>query len=240
MDLGLKDKVVVVAGGAKGIGAAIVRACAAEQAIPIIVDRDLDVGRALQSEVQDENVQCGLITVDLAIADNCAKAVAQIIANFGRVDALVNGGVSGDDVALEHGSAGQYFEMLNRKLVPCYSLAHYSLPYLKESRGSIVNVGWKDARQGSASWTGAVMALTREWAAELLPYGVRVNMVLAKGMGQVKVDEDILKNAAEPQVTMAEDVAAVVMFLLSAKSSHTTGQHLRVEGSRGRFGPPPA
>lgn len=237
MDLGLKGKIVVVAGGAKGIGAAIVRACAAEQAIPIIVDRDLDVGRALQAEVQHGNVQCGLITVDLAIADNCAKAVAQTIAAFGRINALVNGGISGDDVALEHGSAGEYFEMLNRKLVPCYSLAHDSLPYLKESRGSIVNVS---SKQGSASCTGAVMALTREWAAELLPFGVRVNMVLAQAMGQGNIDEGILKNAAETQATMAEDVAAVVMFLLSAKSSHTTGQHLHVEGGGGRFGTEPA
>ncbi len=225
MDLGLKDKVVVVTGGAKGVGAAIVRACAAELAIPVIVDRDVDVGRALQARVQQGNAQCGLVTIDLTLPDDCAKVVVQTIAEFGRIDALVNSTAVGDEVALENGSSGEYFEMLDRTLLPCFNLAHYSLPQLKQSRGSIVNVGSVAVGQRSASWTGAVMALTREWAAELLPYGIRVNMVLAGGEGHRKIDE--------PPGKTVENIAAVVTFLLSTKSSHTTGQHIYADRSYG-------
>ena len=121
MDLQLKDKVVIVTGGAKGIGAAIVRACAAERAIPVIVDRDVDVGRALQARVQQGNAQCGLVTIDLTLPDDCAKVVVQTIAEFGRIDALVNSTAVGDEVALENGSSGEYFEMLDRTLLPCFN-----------------------------------------------------------------------------------------------------------------------
>ena len=66
MDLQLKDKVVIVTGGAKGIGAAIVQACAAEGAVPVIVGRDAESGKKLQSELQNKGSQCGLISVDLS------------------------------------------------------------------------------------------------------------------------------------------------------------------------------
>ena len=88
-----------------------------------------------------------------------------------------------------------------------------------------MNVGSVAVGQRSASWTGAVMALTREWAAELLPYGIRVNMVLAGGEGHRKIDE--------PPGKIVENIAAVVTFLLSTKSSHTTGQHIYADCSYG-------
>lgn len=218
MDLGLKGKVVVVTGGAKGVGAAIVRACAAEDAIPVIVDRDVHVSRALQAEVRQGNAQCGLFPVDLVDADDSAKVIAQTIAEFGRIDALVNSTAPGYDVRLEHGSSGEYFEMLKLKLVPCYSVVLYAVPHLKQSRGCIVNVSSSPEGNRSGSWTSAVMALTREWAAELLPYGVRVNMVLAESMARREIDQPIDESA--------DNIAAAVAFLLSMKSSHTTGQHI--------------
>ncbi len=226
MDLGLKNKVVIVTGGARGVGAAIVRACAAESAIPVIVDRDVDVGRALQAEVRQGNAQCGFFEVDLVVADDGAKVIAQTIAEFGGIDALVNSTSPGYYVGLEHGSSGEYFEMLKLNLLPCYSVAHYALPHLKLSRGSIVNVNANPAETGSASWTSAVMALTREWAAELLPSGVRVNMVLAESMGRRKIEP--------PLAGSADDIAAAVAFLLSTKSSHITGQHIYADSSHDR------
>jgi L-fucose dehydrogenase len=226
LDLGLKNKIVVVIGGARGVGAAIVRACAAEDAIPVIVDRDVDGGRALLAEVRQGNAQCGLFPVDLIVADNSAKVIAQTIAEFGRIDALVNSTAPGYDVGLERGSSGEYFEMLKLKLVPCYSVVIYAVPHLKQSRGSIVNVSSSPEVNRSGSWTSAVMALTREWAAELLPFGVRVNMVLAESMGRREIDQ--------PLGESADNIAAAVAFLLSTKSSHTTGQHIYADRSYDR------
>jgi L-fucose dehydrogenase len=250
MDLQLKDKVIIVTGGAKGIGAAIVQACAAEGAIPVMVGRDAEAGKKLQRELQRGGAACGLITVDLVTAESCAQSVEQALQTFGRIDALVNNAGRNDKVGLESGSVVEYVASLNRNLVHYYGMAHYALPHLKRSRGAIVNVGSKTAvtgqgsTSGYASSKGAIMALTREWAVELLPYGIRVNTVIPaevmtplyrSWLDTFPNPEEKLKNILskiplEQRMTTSEEIAAMVVFLISTKSSHTTGQHLFVDG----------
>jgi NAD(P)-dependent dehydrogenase (short-subunit alcohol dehydrogenase family) len=250
MDLELKDKVVIVTGGAKGIGAAIVRACAAEGAIAVIVGRDAQAGKQLQSELQNSGARCGLITVDLATAESCSQSVDQTLQAFGRIDALVSNAGRNDKVGLESGSVDEYVASLNRNLVHYYGMAHYALPHLKRSRGAIINIGSKTAvtgqgsTSGYASSKGAIMALTREWAAELLPYGIRVNTVIPAEVmtplyrqwldtfpnPEEKLKTILTKIPFEQRMTTSEEIASMVVFLISAKSSHTTGQHLFVDG----------
>ncbi len=250
MDLQLKDKVVIVTGGAKGIGAAIVRACAGEGAVPVIVGRDAETGKQLQSELRNSGAACGLITVDLATPESCSQSVEQTLQTFGRIDALVNNAGRNDKVGLEQGSPDEYVASLNRNLVHYYSMAHYALPHLKRSRGAIVNIGSKTAvtgqgsTSGYASSKGAIMALTREWAAELLPYGIRVNTVIPAEVmtplyrqwidtfpnPEEKLKTVLSKIPLEKRMTTAEEIASMVVFLISAKSGHTTGQHLFVDG----------
>lgn len=250
MDLQLTNKVVIVTGGAKGIGAAIVQACAEEGAIPVIVDRDDGAGGKLQSEIQGKGSLCGLISVDLCSAGSCQQSIAQTVKEFGHLDALVNNAGRNDKVGLEQGSPEEYVASLNRNLVHYYSMAHYSLPHLKRAHGAIVNIGSKTAvtgqgsTSGYASSKGAIMALTREWAAELLPYGIRVNTVIpAEVMTPLyrswldtfpnpdqKLKMILSKIPLEQRMTTAEEIASMVVFLLAGKSSHTTGQHLFVDG----------
>ena len=250
MDLQLKDKVVIVTGGAKGIGAGIVHAFAAEGAIPVIVGRDAEAGKHVQSEVKKQGGNCGLITVDLSTPESCAHSVEQTVKMFGRLDALVNNAGRNDKVGLEQGSPQEYVASLNRNLVHYYAMAHYALPHLKRAKGAIVNVGSKTAvtgqgsTSGYASSKGAIMALTREWAAELLPYGIRVNTVIpAEVMTPLyrswldtfpnpdeKLKNILSKIPLEKRMTSSEEIAAMVVFLVSAQSSHTTGQHLFVDG----------
>lgn len=250
MDLQLKDKVVIVTGGAKGIGAAIVRAFASEGAIPVIVGRDATAGKALQGELKSSGDACGLITVDLSTPETCSQAVEQTLKQFGRIDALVNNAGRNDKVGLEQGSPGEYVASLNRNLVHYYSMAHYCLPHLKRARGAIVNIGSKTAvtgqgsTSGYASSKGAIMALTREWAVELLPYGVRVNTVIPAEVmtplyqqwlatfpnSEEKLKTILSKIPLEKRMTTAEEIASMVVFLISNQSSHTTGQHLFVDG----------
>jgi L-fucose dehydrogenase len=250
MDLELKDKVVLITGGAKGIGAAIVQSCAAEGAIPIVVDRDATAGAQLQAELQSKGAQCGLITVELDNAANCSQAIRQTLNDFGRLDALVNNAGRNDKIGLEHGTPEEYVASLHRNLVHYYNMAHYALPSLKSSRGSIVNIGSKTAvtgqgsTSGYASSKGAVMALTREWAAELLTYGIRVNTVVPSEVmtplyrewldtfpnREEKLKMILTKIPLDKRMTTVEEIAAMVVFLISGKSSHTTGQHLFVDG----------
>lgn len=217
---------------------------------PCIVGRDAEAGKQLQSELQNSGAGCGLVTVDLATAESCSQSVDQTLRAFGRIDALVNNAGRNDKVDLESGSVDEYVASLNRKLVHYYGMAHYALPHLKLSRGAIVNIGSKTAVTGQGSTSGyaaskgAIMALTREWAVELLPYGIRVDTVIPAEVmtplyrqwldtfpnPEEKLKTILTKIPFEQRMTTSEEIAAMVVFLISAKSSHTTGQHLFVDG----------
>ena len=246
MDLHLNGKVVLVTGGAKGIGAAIVRAAVAEDAVPVIVDRDANSARKLHSELSVGEV----IVADLSAAESCYAVIQRTIERFGRLDALVNNAGVNDKVGLEHGSPEQYVESLGRNLLHYYNMAHYALTHLKKARGSIVNISSKTALTGQggtsgySSSKGAILAFTREWAAELLNYGIRVNAIVpAEVMTPLyrqwldtfpnpgeKLKTILAKIPLEERMTTPEEIAAMVVFLLSAQAGHITGQHLFVDG----------
>ncbi len=246
MDLQLKDKIVLITGGAKGIGAAIVRAVAAEDAIPVIIDRDKEAGERLQSEIPGSE----LVVSELSEPQHCASAVAHAVARFGRIDALVNNAGLNDKVGLEHGSPEAYVESLRRNVVHYYSMAHHSVPHLKSVKGSIVNIGSKTAvtgqggTSGYASAKGAVLALTREWAAELLPYAIRVNAVIPAEVmtpmyrqwldtfpdSEQKLQRITSHIPLGKRMTTPEEIAAMVVFLLSPRAGHMNGQQIFVDG----------
>jgi NAD(P)-dependent dehydrogenase (short-subunit alcohol dehydrogenase family) len=245
MDLQLDKKVVLVTGGAMGIGAAIVRALAAEQAVPVIVDRCAESAQTLAAELG-----CHAIVADLVEPANCKRAVDESLEKFGAIHGVVNNAGVNDRVGLEHGSPEQYVASLERNLLHCYNIVHYALPSLKTAQGAIVNIASKTAvtgqgqTSGYASAKGAILALTREWAVELLPYQIRVNAVVPAEVmtpmyrnwlqafpnPETKLEEIVSKIPLGRRMTTAEEIAAAVVFLLSPKSGHTTGQHLFVDG----------
>jgi L-fucose dehydrogenase len=246
MDLELKDKVVIVTGGAKGIGAAIVRTVAAEGAIPLIVDRDVEAGNSLHAQLNGSD----LVIAELASSESCYAVVEQVIRKFGRLDALVNNAGVNDKVGLEHGSPKQYLESLERNLLHYYNMAHFALPHLKKAKGCILNIASKTALTGQggtsgyASAKGAILALTREWAAELAEYGIRVNAIVPaevmtplyrQWLGtfpnpEEKLQSILAKIPLDKRMTAPEEIAAMVVFLLSARAGHVTAQHIFVDG----------
>src|SRR5260370_3048344 len=250
MGLGVKGKVVLVTGGAKGIGAAIVGGCCAEGAVPVIVDRDEEAGERLQAELRANRVETGLIIADISAAEACANVVEGTIQKLGRLDALVNNAGVNDGVGLEHGNPEKFVASLERNLVHYYAMAHYALAALKKARGAIVNISSKTAVTGQGGTSGyvaakgAILGLTREWAVELLPYGIRVNAVVPAEVmtslyqqwlatfpdPQQKLKEIVSKIPLEKRMTKAEEVAAMGLFLLSEQANHITGQHLFVDG----------
>jgi L-fucose dehydrogenase len=240
MDLQLKDKVVLVTGGAKGIGAAICRAAARESAIPVIVDQDEDAGRKLREELGEDRAR--FVAADLCVPGNCRDAVEKTAEFFGRIDGLVNNAGVNDGIGLERGTPEQFMESLGRNLLHYYNVR-------KES-GAIVNIASKVALTGQkntsgyAAAKGGILALTREWAAELLPSGIRVNAVVPAEVmtplyrewlssfpdPQQKLDSIVARIPLGKRMTKAEEIAATVLFLLSAQAGHTTGQFLFVDG----------
>lgn len=249
MDLKLNGKVVVVTGGAKGIGEAIVRGCAAEGAIPVIVDRDTEAAAKLQTELLTRGAESQVIIAEISAPQACADAVEQTLGKFGRIDALVNNAGVNDKVGLEHGSPENFIASLSRNLVHFYAFAHYALPALKKSHGSIVNISSKTALTGQGGTSGyvaskgAILALTREWAAELLPDGIRVNAIVPAEV-QTPLYQQWLNTFEDPQKKLADivakiplgrrmttpaEIAAMVLFLISEQASHITAQHVFVD-----------
>jgi L-fucose dehydrogenase len=250
MNLNLKDKVVIVTGGAKGIGLGICKVLAQEGAIPIVIGRkEVDNLKAV-AEIEALGFTAASVQAELSNPENCQKAVTEVIAQFGRIDGLVNNAGANDSVGLESGNYESFIASLHKNLVHYYLMAQHALPELKKSKGSIVNIGSKTADTGQggtsgyAAANGGRNALTREWAVELLPYSIRVNALIVAECHTPLYDNwlqtfdnpaEKLKEIAdkipfEKRMTTVEEIANMVVFLLSDKSSHTTGQLIYVDG----------
>jgi NAD(P)-dependent dehydrogenase (short-subunit alcohol dehydrogenase family) len=250
MNLDLQDKVIIVTGGAKGIGEGIVRVLAAEGAIPVIVGRQESDNLLVMNDLLSKGQRCAQVVGELTQPEACKTAVEAVISQFGRIDGLVNNAGVNDGVGLESGSYDAFMASLHKNLVHYYLMAKYALPELKKTKGSIVNITSKTAETGQgntsayAASNGGRNALTREWAVELLKYGIRVNAIVvaecwtplyANWIKTLPNPEEKLKQInshipLENRMTTAEEIANMAVFLLSARSSHTTGQLIHVDG----------
>ncbi|HEY8928255.1 MAG TPA: SDR family NAD(P)-dependent oxidoreductase, partial [Mucilaginibacter sp.] len=184
MDLGLKDKVIIVTGGAKGIGAGITKVLAAEGAIPVIVGRSEADNMAIVKEVEAAGGKAWQVVAELTDPSACEKAINAVLQQFGRIEGLVNNAGVNDGVGLENGNYEQFMASLHKNVVHYYLMAHCALPALKKSKGAILNITSKTADTGQGNTSGYAAAnggrnaLTREWAVELLKYGIRVNAIV--------------------------------------------------------------
>ena len=240
-----KQKTVIVTGASQGIGAGAVQS---------FLDRGYNVvansRNIRKSGTFIESDHLALVDGSIGESAVASKIVETAVQKFGSIDALVNNAGRNDKVGLEHGNPGEYVASLQRNLVHYYSMAHYALPHLKQAQGAIVNIGSKTAvtgqgsTSGYASSKGGIMALTREWAAELLPYNIRVNTILPAEVmtplyrewlatfpnPEEKLSAILSKIPLGKRMTTADEIAAMAIFLLSGRSGHTTGQHIFVDG----------
>jgi len=250
MDLQLKEKIIIVTGGAKGIGEGISKTLAAEGAIPVIVGRNETDNLRTVADITTLGGKAFQVVAELSKPEECAAAVKKIVAQFGRIDGLVNNAGVNDGVDLEHGNYERFMDSLHKNLVHYYLVAQHALPFLIKSKGAIVNIGSKTAETGQggtsayAAANGGRNALTREWAIELLKYSIRVNAVIVaecytplyetwiQGFDEPekKLKDITSKIPFEKRFTTKEEIANMVVFLLSERSSHTTGQLIHVDG----------
>lgn len=250
MDLQLKDKVFIVTGGAKGIGEGIAKQLAAEGAIPVILGRSEGDNLKVIKEIEAKGGKAWQVAVELSEPAECKRAVESVAEKFKRIDGIVNNAGLNDGVGLENGNYEDFMTSLHRSLVHYYLVVLYSLPLLKIAKGSIVNISSKIAETGQgnnsgyAAANGARNALTREWALDLLKYSIRVNAIIVSECWtpqyekwietlpnpEEKLKEIISRIPLENRMTTTEEIANMAVFLLSARSSHTTGQLVYVDG----------
>jgi L-fucose dehydrogenase len=245
MDLHLSNKVVIVSGGAKGISRAICELLSEEGAIPVILDMDRTAGGELASKLKSP-----FIEIDLNDDKACADAVQRVQNQVGKIYGLVNNAGRNDGVGLAGGTCERFLRSIQSNVGHYYFLAHHALKYIRETKGSIVNIASKVALTGQgntsgyAAAKGAVLALTREWAVELLPFGVRVNAVVPAEVWTPLYESwistfehpDKKKKEIENKIPLGKrmttpaEIAETVVFLLSGRASHITGQWIHTDG----------
>lgn len=249
MDLALEGKTVLVTGGSKGIGRAIVESFLAEGARVANVNRSADEGLAMQQHYASQGRECLFVQADLCDVDACRNAVETAARHFGRIDILVNNAGVNDSVGLD-AEPRAFVASLERNLIHVYAVTHYAISYLRASRGAIINIGSKVSVTGQGGTSGYAAAkagingLTREWALDLARDGVRVNAVIPAETW-TPLYESILAQTPNPaaskraieqlvpfehRFTTSQEIADSVVFLASPRSSHTTGQIVFVDG----------
>ncbi|MDZ7720297.1 MAG: SDR family oxidoreductase [Balneolaceae bacterium] len=255
MDLHLKNKVFIVTGGAKGIGESIVWGLVNEGAIPVILGRSEEASIELKKKIEKKGGECLNVIADLPNPEVCEDTVQKAVNTFGALHGIVNNAGVNDGAGLESGGPDEFRESVTTNLLHYYDLVHYALPHLKKTKGAIVNISSKTALTGQggtsgyAASKGAQLALTREWAVELAQYGVRVNAIVPAEVmtplyrkwiqsfdnPEERLSEIENRIPLEKRFTTSEEIADTALFLLSDRSSHTTGQWLFVDGGYVHF-----
>jgi L-fucose dehydrogenase len=251
MDLGLKEKLIVITGGAAGIGEAITRAALVEGARVAVLSRVTPNVEAFLAEMHAASAPIDLIPLELSDTAACAAAIRDIEQRHGDIFALVNNAGVNDSVSLASGTLDQFQQSLANNLTHAFILAQQALPSLKRTQGTILNIASKVAvtgqggTSGYAAAKGALLALTREWAVDLLPFHIRVNAILPAEV-MTPLYESWLARQTDPaarlaaieeriplgrRMTTPAEIAAAAVFLLSpTQSAHTTAQHLFIDG----------
>ena len=251
MDLKLKDKVVLITGGAGiegSIGQTMVFALAAEGAIPLIMDRNAR-GFDYEKRLHERTPKARFFQTDLSKPEEIERSISQISKEFPSIDVIINNVGVNDGAGLDS-SIEDFLYSLHLNLISYFATVKYALPLLRKTGGNILNIGSKVALTGQggtsgyAASKGGVLGLTREWAVDLIKDKIRCNaLIIAESMTPAyqnwldtldggaekkKAIED--KIPLENRMTTPEEIADMAMFLISERSSHTTGQYIFVDG----------
>ena len=251
MDLELKNKITIVTGaaGIKGsIGETILKHLVKEDSIPVIIDRN-DRGFEYVEEIKKSGIDALFCKTDVTDPDQIKKSIKLIVAKYGRIDAIINNVGVNDGVGFDS-SYNDFMNSLKLNMVSYFLVVKYALPYLKISKGNILNIGSKVAitgqggTSGYAASKGGVLGLTREWAVDLIKYSIRVNaLIIAESWtpsyekwiktlknGKQKLKSITDKIPFEKRMTKTDEIANTALFIISNKSSHTTGQFIFCDG----------
>jgi L-fucose dehydrogenase len=254
MDLYLKDKVVIVTGGTKGIGAGIVKSMANEEAIVVIVNRQGEEGPKMEQELREQGKKVHYIAAELSIEEECKRVIDETIKEYGTIDVIINNAGFNDQKDLST-PPEIFMQGMQNNLIHYYALVHYAHDYLIKSHGSIVNIGSHVSITGQGHTSayvaakGAISGLTREWAAYFCDKDVNVNCAVPGSVWTSSYerwaksfpDPDARKELAARNVpygrrmTTVEEFADTVVFMASGRATHLTGEIIVCDGGYSRL-----
>ena len=257
IELGLKDKVAIVTGGAGGLCSAVVDAFAEQGANVVIADLDVNVAQKLSDKIRaDYKVESIAIMTDVSSKKDVDNVVAKTLEKFGKIDILVNG--AGVDLKINFLDIeeGEWDRVHNINAKGTYLMMRAVLPHMVKARnGKVVNFSSIVGKEGYASFSHysaskfAVTGLTQAVAKEMAEYNINVNAV-CPGVIRTRLWEHILdiwhagsgesrdvlfKRFVEDHIPMRrsqtpEDIAYVVLFLSSELANNITGECINVNG----------
>ena len=242
----LKDKVVLVTGGGSGIGEAIVRQFALQQARVAFIDIAVEPSRTLLEELTASGARLLFENLDLTDVAALKKGIARIQQHFGKIEILINNAANDERHATETVTEQMWDSRIAVNLKHQFFCAQAVLPDMKTAgKGIIVNLGsitWMAGQGGMAGYSAAksaVLGLTRSLARDYGPFGIRVNAV-APGwiMTRRQLDRwvtpeaeaEIMARQCLKRKLQPAEVAKFIVFLSSDEASACTNQHYVVDG----------
>ncbi len=244
----MDGKIALVTGGNSGIGRGIVHRFLREGATVAFAGRDPVKGATVEAEAAEGGGEAAFFAVDLADEAAVAALIDDVVARFGRLDVVVNNAGLGSrraGVEPDDAPGARWDKLRGPNLDAAYFVSAYALPHLTAAGGgAIVNISSTATLHGNWGLYGvakaAIEGLTRSFAAEGTPHGVRVNCV---SPGWIATDQDADQSASGSadgswdmppsllgRVGTPGEIASAVLFLASDEASFVTGQTLIVDG----------
>jgi len=254
----LKDKVAVVTGSTRGVGAEIARHYAREGARLVITGRTAERGKAVVEEIRAAGGEAVFVPSDLNNEDSVRDLVQAAVATYARIDVLVNNAAATETIPTGAKPVDQLsteeFELGMRVAVyGTFWASKYALPHIVAAGGgSVINIGSMTGTRGFpltpayAASKGAVHALSRQMAADYGPYNVRVNTIiiglviteLSAGVaGTPELARGTVGLQLIPRLGHTADVAHLAVYLASDESSFITASEMVVDAGSTVKGP---
>lgn len=242
----LEGKVAIVTGGAGGIGSGIVKSYAKEHAKVVIADIAEEKGRLLSETLNDQGYETLFIKTDLTNKDSLQACVDTTIVNYGKIDILVNNAHASRMNSFVDITEEDLNLSLNTGFYATFYLCQMVIPYLKETKGNIINFGSGAAVKGDKNQGAYVVAkeairgITRVIANEFGEFGINANIIspiaYSEGVDQWRKDnpdyyEKVVQGIPLQKFGDVEnDIGPVAVFLGSEDAQYITGQTVMVDG----------
>ncbi|MHA6261163.1 SDR family NAD(P)-dependent oxidoreductase [Sporosarcina sp. CAU 1771] len=242
----LQDKVVIITGGAGGIGSGMAKAMVKEGAIVAIVDVNEETGLAMEKELQEISPKSMFIQANLMDHQNLGKVITKVVDKYGKLDVLVNNAHASKQLTIEETTQADLDLSFGTGFYPTFYLMQAALPYLKESKGNVINFASGagingDQTQGAyAAAKEAIRGISRVAANEWGKFGINVNLispiantpgVQAWAKAQPEYYEQVKNKIPLGRFgDVEEDIGRVAVFLASEDSKYITGQTIMVDG----------
>lgn len=243
----LKNRVVLITGGSRGIGAACAVLFAKAGAnVAVTYNKNRKAVNQVLKEIKNLNKQALAVKCKVENIEEVNKTVSKVISRFGRIDILVNNAGIWTESSIENLSSAIWDETININLKGTMNFCKAVVPYMKKQKsGRIVNISSTAGQRGEAFHShyaaskGGVIAFTKSLAVELIKYGIYVNCV-APGWVITDMTNPYLKNGKNENkvkstiprgiIATPEEIAGPVLFLASDLANNIVGEILNVNG----------